>query len=175
MENIAYICADVMKPKLHFIMKKILVILALSLVALSAKAQVYVGGSLAFAGSGNAAAFSIAPEAGYCFDDSMAAGLSLGLGFGNGATTLSIDPYFRYYFAEVGPVRFFGDAHFNFTHTMAGDASASTWGIGVRPGISVNLTDSWSIVAHVARLGYYGGAFGFNLNTGSSIGVYYAF
>lgn len=156
-------------------MKKIIVILALSLVALTAKAQVYVGGGLSFWGSGNAAAFSIAPEAGYCFDDSMAAGLSLGLRFGNGATALSIDPYFRYYFAEVGPVRFFGDAHFNFTHTMAGDASASTWGIGVRPGISVNLTDSWSIVAHVARLGYYGGAFGFNLNTGSSIGVYYAF
>ena len=92
-----------MKPKLHFIMKKILVILALSLVALSAKAQVYVGGSLAFAGSGNAAAFSIAPEAGYCFDDSMAAGLSLGLGFGNGATTLSIDPYFRYFLPRWVP------------------------------------------------------------------------
>ena len=58
---------------------------------------------------------------------------------------------------------------------MAGDASTSTWGIGVRPGIAVSLTDSWSLVAHVARLGYYGGAFGFNLNTGSSIGVYYAF
>ena len=165
-----------MKPKLHFIMKKILVILALSLVALSAKAQVYVGGSLAFAGSGKAAAFTIAPEAGYNFDDNMAAGLSLGLGLAKGMTALSIDPYFRYYFAELGPVRFFGDGHFNFTHNMvSGQAGESTWGIGVRPGVAVNLTDSWSIVAHVARLGYYEGAFSFNLNTGSSIGVFYAF
>lgn len=163
------------EPNYIYIMKKILVILALSLVALSAKAQVYVGGGVSFAGSGNAAVFSIAPEAGYCFDDDMAAGLSLGLGFGKGATALAIDPYFRYFFAELGPVRFFGDAHFNFTHTMAGDATSSTWGIGVRPGIAVNITDNWSLVAHVARLGYYEGAFGFYLNTGSTIGVYYAF
>lgn len=157
-------------------MKKILVILALSLVALSAKAQVYVGGGLSFVGAGKSATFAIAPEAGYSFDDNMAAGLSLGLGFSKGETAFSLDPYFRFYFAELGPIRFFGDAHFNFTHVMeSGEAGESTWGIGVRPGISVNITDNWSIVAHVAQLGYYQGVFGLLLNTGSTIGVYYAF
>ena len=160
-------------------MKKVLVILALSLVALTAKAQVYVGGGIAFAGAAangeNVAVFAVAPEVGYQFDDNMAAGLSLGLTFGEGTTVFSIDPYFRYFFAEVGPVRFFGDANFNFTNTSAGGASASTWGVGVMPGLAVGLTDQWSIVAHVGKLGYYGGAFQFGINSGSTIGVYYAF
>ena len=162
-----------------FSMKKVLVILALSLMAFTAKAQVYVGGTLSFSGSGNQAAFSVAPEAGYYFNDNMAAGASLGLGFSGGVTTFSIDPYFRYYFAELGPVRFFGDGHFNFTNVTVsndnGQSGSSTWGIGVRPGIAVNLNDSWSLVSHVASLGYYGGAFGFHLNPGYAIGVYYKF
>ena len=160
-------------------MKKVLVILALSLMALTAKAQVYVGGGIAFAGAAangeNVAAFSIAPEVGYQFDDNMAAGLSLGLTFGEGATVLAIDPYFRYFFAEVGPVRFFGDANFNFTNTSFEGASNSTWGVGIMPGLAVDLTDQWSLVAHVAKLGYYGGAFQFALNSGATFGVYYAF
>ena len=159
-----------------FIMKKVLVILALSLMAFTAKAQVYVGGTLSFSGVKDQAVFSVAPEAGYNFNDNMAAGASLGLSFSKGMTSFAIDPYFRYYFAELGPVRFFGDGHFNFTNVAVRDAEGtSTWGIGVRPGIAVNLNDSWSIVTHVASLGYYGGAFGFHLNPGYTVGVYYEF
>lgn len=157
-------------------MKKVILVLVLAMMAFTAKAQLYVGGGLGFVGTGAGAAFSIAPEVGYGFNDNMAAGASIGLGISSGLTQLSVDPYFRYYFAELGPVRFFGDAHFNFTHIMqSGEPGVSTWGIGVRPGLAVDLTDRWSIVAHVASLGYYQGTFQFTLNSGSILGVYYSF
>ncbi len=168
-----------MKPKTFSVMKKLFVILALSLAALTAKAQVYVGGGLSFVGTAangeNAAVFSIAPEVGYNFNDDMAAGVSLGLGFSEGVTVFDINPYFRYYFAEVGPVRFFGDAKLNFTNTSSKVASSSTWGVGVAAGIAVPLNDKWSFVTHVCSLGYYGNTFNFGINPGSTIGVYYAF
>ena len=136
-----------------FIMKKVLVILALSLMAFTAKAQVYVGGTLSFSGVKEQAVFSVAPEAGYNFNDNMAAGASLGLSFTEGMTSFVIDPYFRYYFAELGPVRFFGDGHFNFTNvsvrdaegrsatpqssTMAGDSSSRTWKTPKIPNLTI--------------------------------------
>ena len=161
-------------------MKKFFVIIALSLVALSAKAQVYVGGGIAFQGEAakgeSAAVFAIAPEVGYSFNDTMAAGISLGLGFGGGATVLSLDPYFRYFFADWGPVRFFADANFNFTNvSQQQGASSSGWGIGVMPGIAVPINNNWSVVGHIAKLGYYNGVFSFNLNGGTGIGIYYQF
>ena len=161
-------------------MKKVIVVIALALIALTAKAQVYVGGQLVFQGqaaSGNSSAFfGIAPEVGYAFNDNMAAGVSLGFGFGNGATQIIVDPYFRYFFAELGPVRFFADANFNFTNISAQQGeSASSWGIGIMPGIAVPINDNWSLVGHVARLGYYDGSFSFNLNNITIVGVYYQF
>ena len=157
-------------------MKKVILVLVLAMMAFTAKAQLYVGGGLSFIGTGAGAAFSIAPEVGYNINDNMAVGGSIGLGLESGETVLSVDPYFRFYFAEVGPVRFFGDAHFNLSNVWeTGEPTVTTWGIGVRPGLAVNLTDNWSIVAHVASLGYYRGTFGFPLNTGSTLGVYYCF
>jgi len=156
-------------------MKKVIVIVAMALMAFTAKAQVYVGGSVAFVGQGEAAVFAIAPEVGYSFDDNMAVGAALSVGFSDGVTAFALDPYFRYHFLEWGPVRFFADANFNFTNTSADSGSSSTWGIGIMPGIDIPVNDNWSLVCHVARVGYYGGAFGLNLNSGSSFGVYYAF
>lgn len=161
-------------------MKKVILVLVLAMMAFTAKAQLYVGGGLSFIGNGAGASFTIAPEVGYNINDNMAVGGSIGFGLDAEELTLSVDPYFRFYFAEIGPVRFFGDAHFNYTFnhiTEPGEPvmNVSTWGIGVRPGLAVNLTDNWSIVAHVASLGYYGGKFGFTLNTGCTLGVYYCF
>lgn len=163
-------------------MKKLFVILALSLAALTAKAQVYVGGGISFNGAAangqSTANFSVKPEVGYNLDDNMAVGLSVGLGFADGISVFSLDPYFRYYFADWGPLRFFVDGNFNFTNTSVKNAengSHSTWGLGVKPGIAVPVNEKWSVVGHVASLGYYDGTFRFGLNPGYSIGVYYAF
>lgn len=170
-------------------MKKVILVLALTLMALTAKAQFYAGGSVQFIGmGGGGAVFGLAPEAGYNFAHNMGAGASLGLMFGGGegntGAALSIDPYFRYYFAEWGPARFFADGHFNFTAAL-GQGGGSTWGVGVRPGVAFQLDDRFSMVSHLARIGYYGGGFlaGVNsslasllsFNLAPTVGLYYAF
>lgn len=162
-------------------MKKTLLVLVLALMAFTAKAQLYVGGSIQFVGaSGGTALFGIAPEVGYNFNDNMAVGSSVGLLFANGGTLLAIDPYFRYYFVDWGPARFFADAHINFTTQFNG---GSSWGLGIRPGIAVDVDSHFSIVTHIAKIGYYGGGFLAGINSSiagilslePTIGVYYSF
>ena len=169
-------------------MKKVILVLALSLMAFTAKAQFYVGGSLHFLGmGGNGAIFGIAPEAGYNIGNNMSVGASLGFAFGGtGEGTgagMTIDPYFRYYFVDWGPARFFADGHFNFS-TSFGNNGSSAWGIGVRPGVAFQLNEHFSMVTHLARIGYYGGGFlaGINsslaggiVNLSPTVGLYYAF
>lgn len=164
-------------------MKKVILVLALALMAFTAKAQFYVGGSFQFTGAGGGGAiFGIAPEVGYNINDNMAVGSSLGFVFGAGTSVLAIDPYFRYYFADWGPARFFTDAHFNFSALLA-QGGGSSWGVGLRPGIAVDVDSHFSIVTHIAQIGYYGGGFlaGINssvagvFNLSPTIGVYYCF
>ena len=167
-------------------MKKVILVIALTLMALTAKAQFYVGGSIQFLGMGNGGAiFGISPEAGYNFNNNMGAGASLGLmfgGAGNGGSALSIDPYFRFFFVEWGTARFFVDGHINFT-TSLNQGGGTSWGAGIRPGVSFQLNDHFSMVTHLARIGYYGGGFlaGINsslasiVNLAPTVGLYYAF
>lgn len=160
-------------------MKRVLVILALSLMALTAKAQIYVGGGFAASFSSTCTA-SIFPEVGYNLDDNMAVGTALGIHFGNG-TAFSVDPYFRYYFVELGPARFFADGHFNFTvgpkYTDANDNdyTYTSWGIGIRPGVSFDLGNNFTLITRLAQVGYYGGEFGIKLNPGFVMGLLYSF
>lgn len=155
-------------------MKKVLLVLALALVAFTAKAQLYVGGSIAFDTVGGFN-INLAPEVGYNLNDDMAVGLAVGLGFGGG-TTVAATPYFRYYFLDWGPAILFADAQFTYQYAnYGGGATANSWGIGICPGIAVPVGGGFSVVTHFARLGYYGGAFGLSFNRGASIGVYYEF
>lgn len=163
-------------------MKKVFLVIALVLMAFTAKAQLYVGGSIQFTGAGDGGAvFGVAPEVGYSFNPKMAVGTSLGLLFGSGGGALSIDPYFRYHFIEWGPARIFADAHFNFSTAFKG--GGSSWGIGIRPGIAVDVDDHFSLVTHIMRIGYYGGGFVAGINSSLSgifslspfVGVYYTF
>ena len=154
-------------------MKKALLVIALVFMALTAKAQLYVGGGIAFTAAGPQ--FALTPEVGYNINDNMAAGLALGFGFGNGIFDFTIDPYFRYYFLDWGPARFFADANFRFVVESMQGQSGTAWGIGIRPGIAFDIDDHFSIVTHIMQLGYYYNAFSFNFNAGSSIGLYYNF
>ena len=155
-------------------MKKVLLVLALALVAFTAKAQLYVGGSIAFDTVGGFT-INLAPEVGYNLNDDMAAGLAVDLGFGGG-TTVGVTPYFRYYFLDWGPAILFADAQFTYQYAnYGGGVTANAWGIGISPGIAVPVGGGFSVVTHFARLGYYGGAFGLSFNRGASIGVYYEF
>ena len=63
------------------------------------------------------------------------------------------------------------------TDPITGDPdNRVVWGIGIRPGIAIPLTENISVVGHIARLGYFDGAFsvGANLND-FRVGLYYSF
>ena len=163
-------------------MKKILLVFALAIVALSARAQVYVGGSLNFAAANQAAQVSIIPEVGYAFNDNMAAGLTIGYANDQsvtwfaGASSVIIAPYFRYTFLNAGPVRLFADAEFQLGIIDEGKQSAAAWNLGIRPGLALPVTEHLSFVGHIGRLGYYNNTFTFGVNGNTfTAGVYYSF
>ncbi len=175
-------------------MKKLLLTAVVALVTLSANAQVYAGGSVAFwrnfNGSENVTTFSLKPEVGYNLSDNLAIGVALGYEYeyyqGGKWNGLSVNPYARYTFAEFGPVKLFADGGFEFETGKWKDAdSESYWGVGVKPGVAVNLTEQLSFVAHLGFVGYRdsndhaykgGDGIGFDLSGNDlSFGLYYNF
>lgn len=160
-------------------MKKVLAMVVLAIASLGAAAQnsnIYVGGSIGFwhdshDNSTNASTnhFVILPEIGYNFNSSWALGAQLGYDYthlcGQGVSTniFQFNPYLRYtYFRSSNNlISLFVDGAVGFgagwTHYEDDDSkTAVTWNIGFRPGISVNLSDNFSLVAHVGMLGYEG-------------------
>ena len=183
-------------------MKKILMTLAAAFVAVSMSAQVYVGGSLGLASFDDSnkshTAFKIMPEIGYNLDEDMSVGITLG--YTQGSTTaawaltnpnedlktFSIAPYLRYNFAKFGPVTVFADGVLEYAHVDNDGAKANAYGLGICPGLAVNLTDKLSFVSHVGRLGYTQAkadaegakavsTFGLDLDNALSFGLYYNF
>ena len=114
-------------------MKKIMMTLAADVLAISASAQVYVGGTLGFKSEnvnhdlGNGAStdqkettFKIRPEVGYNLNENWAVGAQIGFTSithnNNGPTTTMFDiaPYARYTFLKLGSVSIFADGKINF-------------------------------------------------------------
>lgn len=151
--------------------------MAVAAISFTAKAQLYVGGNVGLAvtasSGGSATAWEISPEVGYNINDSLAAGLSVS--FAGSPFSFSVDPYFRWYFAQAGNVKFLADGIFSAGQTEG----LFIWGIGVSPGIAYSINDKWSIVSHLAFVGYEGarsdGAFSFNLLKNTRIGFFYNF
>ena len=183
-------------------MKKILMTLATAFVAVSMSAQIYVGGSVGFASFDDSnkshSAFKFMPEIGYNLDEDMSVGIALG--YTQGSTTaawaltnpnedlktFSVAPYLRYNFAKFGPITVFADGVFEYAHIDNDGAKANAFGLGVCPGIAVNLTEKLNFVSHIGRLGYTqakadtDGAkaistFGLDLDNALSFGLFYNF
>ncbi len=153
-------------------MKKFLMTIAAAFVAVSMNAQLYLGGSLGFgswssqenAGDKSEAVFTILPEVGYNLSDSWAIGTVIGYqsdkywGFQNvvtGAVSESafiFNPYARYTFLKAGKVNLFIDGGVDFT--TASKFDATSLGIGLKPGLAINLNDKFSLVSHVGFIGY---------------------
>ena len=171
-------------------MKKIIVVLALALMAFTAKAQFYVGGSLGLnaipggAGGTTTATITLIPEAGYTLNDNMAVGGTIGwsndwrYSAGNDSVFI-VAPYFRYFFLDLGPVRLFADAQLELdfqTNAANNPATTTTFGVGVAPGIAIPVSEHISFVGHLGSFGYYNGSFGLNVDTNNFLaGVYYSF
>ena len=136
-------------------MKKILMTLAAAFVAVSMSAQVYVGGTANLNTHGSdSKSYTIAPEIGYQMDDQLGVGIKLGYGYTKNdpapsKSTISVNPYLRYNFVEIGKVKVFVDGGVYFSTSKVKDADAdNNFGINVVPGISYNITDKISIAAH---------------------------
>ncbi|MDO4979887.1 MAG: outer membrane beta-barrel protein [Prevotellaceae bacterium] len=149
-------------------MKKIVMTFVAAVMAVSASAQVYVGGNVGIAsydpgyeGSKSETVYSVLPEIGYSFDSDWAAGVAFGwskgalrqndLTFDDGMThTFEVNPYVRYTAIKGKVVNFFIDGAFGYKHY---NDMGNSWSLGLKPGVAVNV-DKFSFVAHVGFVGY---------------------
>lgn len=161
----------------NFTMKKFLAIAvaAIATVFSASADNWYAGGNIGFwheSGEGKELStneFFIQPEVGYNINSQWAVGLGIGYdlkGFCNAKTTdhfFNFDPYarFSYFRTSNNLVQLFVDGTVGFgagVRNHDGDSSdtALKWHVGFRPGVAFNVTDRFSIVAHLGFLGYNG-------------------
>ena len=173
-------------------MKKIVLTLVAAFAAISMDAQVYVGGSIGFTSVKNGDSqteFKFVPEIGYNFNDQWAAGIKVGYQDGyadmdydfqqyKGLKILTINPYARYTFLKSNLVSLFIDGGLEYSKIDGNDDAEL--GIGLTPGLALNLSDKLSFVTHVGFIGYksYGDVnkFGLDLDGNNlTFGLYYNF
>lgn len=145
-------------------MKKFLMTIVAAVAAISVNAQVYLGGSVGFqvtSHDGNSTtAWNVTPEVGYTLSDDLAIGIALGYGeAGKDATkvkTLGVNPYLRYNFLKFDHVNIFFDGGFGFANVDSKSLGykTNTWNVGLKPGVSLNLNENVSFVAHLGFLGF---------------------
>lgn len=147
-------------------MKKIFASLVVLLVSVAVNAQVYVGGGIGFSNVENTAddskvtSFIIQPEIGYKLDDKWSIGTTLDFEYAKQgdykATSFAVAPYVRYNAFKVGVVTFFADASAEIAALKVdGGDSFSGWAIGIKPGVSVDVTKKLTFVAHAGGIGYF--------------------
>ena len=140
----------------------------LAVASLTAGAQVYVGGEVGlwrnWKDAANTTNFTIKPEVGYNLNEKWAVGTTLGYIYsydqGEKTNAFTVAPYARYTFVKLGNVNLFLDGGFGFAtykvksaEGVKGDAQ-NAWEVGIKPGVSVSLTEKLSFIAHVGFLGY---------------------
>lgn len=142
-------------------MKKLILAAIIALFAVSANAQkYYLGGSLGFWRNSDekTTSFTIAPEIGVNVSNRVAIGLGIGYGYadidGSSVNTFTASPYARYTCCTLGPVKLFLDGGVDFSLLSGSGETYYAWGVGIKPGVSFDLNDKFSILAHVGFLGY---------------------
>ncbi len=148
-------------------MKKIVLMFMMVFVAISASAQVYVGGSFGISSNKVEASdeevktttFKILPEIGYELDENWSIGTVIGYEYQKSGdlklNTFTVAPYARYSFLNSDLVRLFADGGFGFsTSKVKGYDALNSWNIGIRPGIAVKLSDHFSLIAKYGFFGY---------------------
>ena len=145
-------------------MKKFLFTMAAAVMAITASAQVYLGGEVGFWRNwdSNKTQFSITPEIGYNLDENWAIGTTIGYSYayqgslpvvGNQKmNAFIVEPYARYTFAKFDAVSLFLDGtvgfstyKYSYEHGDDGDAQ-NQWEVGVKPGVKVDLTSKLSFM-----------------------------
>ena len=136
-------------------MKKILMsmVALFAAVTMNAQNEMYVGGTLNFQTKANAAnksVITVAPEIGMSLNEQFGVGAVLSYTASQDVyNEFKINPYLRYNALEIGKVKVFVDGGIYYINHKPKDADADNYfGLNVTPGISYNLTDNISIVAH---------------------------
>ena len=145
-------------------MKKILMTLAMGLMALTMNAQMYVGGGIGFqsvtpeVGDGETS-FKFVPEIGMLFNEKWAAGVQIGYisdqggAYGLGAeSAFAFAPYARYTAAKLKNINFY--LYGGFDYIQSKNAKVTSFGVGITPGVEVKLNEKVSFVALFGFLGY---------------------
>ncbi len=145
-------------------MKKLMMTLAAMMMAMTMSAQMYVGGAVGFksvtpeVGDGETS-FKFLPEFGMQFDENWGAGVQIGYisdkagAYGLGAeSAFAFCPYARYTALKFKSVNLFFDGGLDYVQSK--DPKVTAFGIGVKPGVAVNLNEQLSFVAHFGFLGY---------------------
>lgn len=177
-------------------MKKIILMAVMAVMTLTAAAQNwYAGGNVGFwrNSSENTTEFNILPEVGYNLNSNWAIGATFGYAHsyedGLSINLGVINPYARYTFFSNEKVNLFVDGGVDLGFGASkydGESSdtAVTYGIGFKPGLSYNISEKFSLIAHLGFLGYEGGndashaadQGGLKFHTDNlSIGFYYNF
>ncbi len=171
-------------------MKKLMLLAVVAFLACSASAQNwYIGGSVGYnhteVNGIDGDRFTIIPEVGYNFSEKFAVGGTIGYAWEkDNYNTFTIEPYARYTFFRTDNelLSLFVDGGFGvgIISPEVGDSEA-IWNIGIKPGLAINITKQFSLVAHIGFLGYKdykaaGKEYGFNLDGNDiSFGFYYNF
>lgn len=158
-------------------MKKIFTLIVMAIAAIATPAMAgdwYLGGNVGFMHRESNAhkinEFSIQPEVGYNFSDRWAVGGQIGYLYRNtynvdpnvNLNLFTINPYarFSYFRTSNNLIQLFidGSVGLGIGSTSAGgnSSTACTYEIGLKPGIAVNITDHFSVVAHLGFVGYHG-------------------
>ncbi len=188
--------------------------IAAAFVATTMSAQVYVGGTLGLGfqnkltdmdgKDATGMTFQIKPEIGYTLDENSALGIAIGFGTTNNTnyatvnglktnqkldksvTIFSVAPYYRYNYLKLSNVNLFIDGQFNFDYTKYDEWNNTKMGLGIVPGVAVNMNEKISFVAKMGFIGWQQSKdkdcdaqseFGLDMDTlgGLEFGMYYNF
>lgn len=148
-------------------MKRILFVMALAIFTFcSVNAQnttmsekgVYIGGGITFESTSDETAIAVIPEVGFKLKEKWGLGVRLGYGSqGSGDskyTIFSIKPYVRQQLLSFGQINLILDYTLLYQNEGVKDNKTNTIGVGIAPGLAVNLNKKISVVTHLGFVGY---------------------
>lgn len=144
-------------------MKKLFLSMVMAVMAISASAQIYVGGGIGIGnskvdvdGAESVTTYKLVPEIGYNINDKWAVGIAFGWQGANkgGEKAAFVNPYARYTFLHTKFIDLFVDGGLGYEHQYGGEKDTDIFAIGFKPGLAVNLNEKLSFVTHVGFLGY---------------------
>ncbi len=151
-----------------------------------------IGGETSFwrGHNDNTTEFSFAPELEYDFNSKWAVGGEMGYTYtydsGRKSNVFTLAPHAKYTFASLGRVSFFclGGFEVGVEKIKNGGDASKVWGVGLTPGLEVELSERVTFEAELGFLGCRGGddvlgwdrGFGYKLSGSDlSFGVAYHF